>query len=134
MSWKDYQNKENVRSHYWKVTKRVILFVGCAMIVVQGLKLVQHLPSKIAKAAESSSSTPLSNIITDLSLESLQNAPHEVKVYRNGTDWTLQMTFDSENLQKFIYDKLRQYQVDWAGVSVIDSKTGRRQSFSFLFF
>jgi peptidoglycan glycosyltransferase len=123
MSWKDYQNKENEKAKYWTVAKRVMVVVGCTLVGLQGFKLIQKPLSKFATASEAGSSTPYSNIITDLSLDTLQNAPHEVKVYRNGTDWTLQLTFD-ENLQKFIYDKLRQYQVDWAGVSVIDAKTG----------
>ncbi len=123
MSWKDYQNKEVDRAKQWKLARRVILscsFVAFGIYGISQIKRVKVPSFSLAAAPQASS---LSKILADLSFDTLQNAPHEVKVYREGEDWTLQLTFDSE-LQKFIYDKLRQYQVDWAGVSVIDSRTG----------
>lgn len=83
---------------------------------------VKHVKVPSFSLAAAPQASSLSKILADLSFDTLQNAPHEVKVYREGEDWTLQLTFDSE-LQKFIQAN-RQYQVDWAGVSVIDSRTG----------
>lgn len=127
MSWKDYQNKEIERERRWKMISRVILcssIVGFGAFGLTQIKKIKLPTDGIASLTSlQSEGSSLAKIIQDLSFDSLQNAPHEVKVFREGTDWTIQLTFDSE-LQKFIYDKLRQYQVDWAGVSVIDSKTG----------
>ena len=129
MSWKDYQNKENERSRIVSVTKRVIISASIIGMGWYGLSYAKQIPIKVAgvtkalTGAAKLKTEQFSSIVKDIPFSSLQNAPKEVKVFRDGRDWTLQMTFDAE-LQKFIYDKLRQYQVDWAGVSVIDANTG----------
>lgn len=129
MSWKDYQNKENDRSKVKQLAKRVIIVASIFGMGCYGFSYMKQLPTKIAGVSKIFTSgvkgkeNQFASIVKDIPFNSLQNAPKEVKVFRDGKDWTLQMTFDAE-LQKFIYDKLRQYQVDWAGVSVVDANTG----------
>lgn len=130
MSWKDYQNKENDRSKLKKLTYRAIFSVTTVCIGWSAFSYFKEVPSQIAKASElfvgaipKMKADQFASIIKDLPFSSIQNAPKDVKVYRDGKDWTLQLTFDAD-LQKFIYDKLKQYQVDWAGVSVMDANTG----------
>ncbi len=129
MTWKDYQIKEQDRSKTKQLARRVILIMIVVSATAYGLSRLSFGYMKLAKTIQGlpltmNSKTALMNkIVHSLPFDSLQDGPKEVKIYREGKDWTFQTTFDPE-LQKFIYNKLRQYQVDWAGVSVLDSKTG----------
>ncbi len=131
MSWKDYQIENKRRISVMTVTKYVIFTAVCVTSVAYAFSFFPSGKGKIqeAKAQELLSFydkdkvSPIANILQDLPFTSLQEGPETIKVFRDGQDWTLRLTFDSE-LQKFIYNKLRQYQVDWAGVSVLDAKTG----------
>jgi penicillin-binding protein A len=55
--------------------------------------------------------------------EMLVDAPKELKVKKGDADWTLQLSLNPA-LQNFIQEKLERYKVDWAGVAVLDPKTG----------
>ena len=131
MSWKDYQIKETYRSETRRLTRRVILTTVAIGVLAYGAFAIHRQPTQVAKVLEKLPSIikikptleEFNQIVNGLSFSSLQEGPKEVKVFRGGKDWKLELTYDSD-LQKFIYNKLRQYQVDWAGVSVLDPKTG----------
>ena len=132
MTWKDYQNREFYRHKKQKNALRISLiallfFLGalCTSWIGKGVfgyvKLIQSSSANVqtARAEKSAYQT----VLQDFPFDTLEKGPQEVRVFRGGQDWTLQFTFDTK-LQKFISDKLRRYKVDWAGVSVLDAKTG----------
>lgn len=141
MSWKDYQNKEHVRLRHRRFSKtfvcgasnfrrcrRVAFILAVSVVVISSVAVSKNKIVEVARKIPTqlnlkSDPKSFSQIIGTLPFDSLQEGFSEVKIYRGGKDWKLLLTFDSE-LQKFIYNKLQQYQVDWAGVSVMDAKTG----------
>jgi len=56
--------------------------------------------------------------------DAMLQAANQVKVHSNGRDYHYQLSIDSD-LQAFVQKKMRKHQLDWAGVAVLESKTGR---------
>ncbi len=131
MSWRDYQRRlEASRRRKSKLRSLVSVMLGLTALggVVFLLGAFWGTDNDVRAvndcsrpaAVQNDPKAILSGLITP---EMLVDAPKELKVKKGDADWTLQLSLNPE-LQNFIQEKLERYKVDWAGIAVLDPKTG----------
>ncbi|MCB1198845.1 MAG: hypothetical protein KDK51_10760 [Deltaproteobacteria bacterium] len=117
MSWKDYQKslgREPQSQKWW----RIPFVVGLGVLGV----FYWFNPMQIPHV----SSAPGSFVYQHQGVptEVITAGVNQVKILKNGVDLTYDLSI-SVDLQKFIDHKLHKYQLDWAGVAVMEPDTGR---------
>lgn len=131
MSWRDYQRRlEVTRRRKSKLRALVSVLLGLTALAGVVFSLGAFWGTDNAALPVNDCSRPaavqddpkaiLNGLITP---EMLVDAPKELKVKKGDADWTLQLSLNPE-LQNFIQEKLERYKVDWAGIAVLDPKTG----------
>ncbi len=132
MSWRDYQQRlERARRRKFQLKALVPILLGLTVLGVvvcllcgitwvnDGGPLASDCPSPAQ--VQTDPKAILRGLITPAMLAV---APQELNVKKGDADWTLQLSLNPA-LQNFIQDRLARYKVDWAGVAVLDPKTGQ---------
>ena len=131
MSWREYQRRlERGDRRKSRLKMLPLVLIGLA-VLAGGVGIFTHLPRSTAAApvvaacpspaaAKSDAKELLRGLITPAMLA---DAPQEVTVKQGDAAWTLELSLKPA-LQRFIQERLERYKVDWAGVAVLDPKTG----------
>ena len=132
MSWQDYQRRlersKRRKSKIKRLISALLTLAACAAVVYLLVDLagwsggaVRPIDAPLRSAAvQNDPKAALCGLITP---EMLADAPKELKVKKGDAEWTLQLSLNTA-LQGFIQGRLERYKVDWAGVAVLNPKTG----------
>lgn len=132
MSWRDYQRRLETSRRRRSGVKALCLWLlglaalGGGVFILAGLPWGGWTEGLVADRAcpVVEQHDPKATIRGLITPAMLATAPSELRVHNGADEWTLQLSLDND-LQTFIQEALARYKVDWAGVAVLDPKSGR---------
>ncbi|MCB0271546.1 MAG: hypothetical protein KDD46_00875 [Bdellovibrionales bacterium] len=121
MGWKDYQ-KNVTRKSVSKKRLRQIMLAGISFLAV--LSIIQWLSALELPRQKKQPDADISSQSIELPIEAVTVGAPRIKIFQNGQDVIYDLSIQP-SLQKFVDQKLEKYNVDWAGVAVMEPSSGR---------